>query len=312
MSDFDLIMAAYEASGGDPTLLQSPTVARLVVSGNEVIGANEIPGVTMTAEQLPDGVRVHLAVAPGTQVELPVHLCFGVLPERGVQRIESSFEIGPNARVEFVAHCTFPNAVQVEHLMDGTIQVGAGATMRYSETHYHGEQGGVVVRPTARVSVEEGASYYSGFSLSHGRAGKLDFNYEVEVGRNGLAELDAKAMGWADDEIIVRETIRLNGEGARGLAKSRIAVRDRARSEVFGTTEGNAPLARGHIDCVEIVRDQAIAHAVPVVRVSDPQAQVTHEAAIGTVDKKELETLLARGLEEERAVDIIVRGMLGD
>jgi hypothetical protein len=312
MSDFDLLMAAYEASGGDPELFSSSTVARLVVSGNEIIGANQIPGIEMFAEQLPDGVRVRLAVAPDTQVALPVHLCFGMLPERGMQRIVATFEIGARASVEFVAHCTFPNAIEVEHLMEGEIHVGAGATMRYSETHYHGEHGGVFVHPKARVIVDEGGRYYSGFSLSHGRAGKLDFDYEIDVARNGLAELDAKALGWADDEIIVRETIRLNGEGARGLAKSRIAVRDRARSQVFGTTEGNAPMARGHIDCVEIVRDQAIAHAVPVVRVSDPQAQVTHEAAIGTVDKKELETLLARGLDEERAVDIIVRGMLGD
>jgi len=110
----------------------------------------------------------------------------------------------------------------------------------------------------------------------------------------------------------VRETIRLNGERARGLAKSRIAVRDQARSEVFGTTEGNAPFARGHVDCVEIVRDQAIARATPLVRVTNEQAQVTHEAAIGTVDKKQLETLMARGLDEEAGVEVIIRGMLGD
>ncbi len=47
-----------------------------------------------------------------------------------------------------------------------------------------------------------------------------------------------------------------------------------------------------------------------MVRVRDDRAYVTHEAAIGTVDKKELETLMARGLDEERAVDVIIRGML--
>jgi len=66
------------------------------------------------------------------------------------------------------------------------------------------------------------------------------------------------------------------------------------------------------VDCVEIVRDQATASAVPIVRVTDDRAQVTHEAAIGTVDKKELETLMSRGLDEDQAVDVIVRGMLGE
>ena len=47
-----------------------------------------------------------------------------------------------------------------------------------------------------------------------------------------------------------------------------------------------------------------------MVRVRDDRAYVTHEAAIGTVNKKELETLMARGLDEETTVDVIIRGML--
>jgi len=46
------------------------------------------------------------------------------------------------------------------------------------------------------------------------------------------------------------------------------------------------------------------------MRVTDHRAKITHDAAIGTVDKKELETLMTRGLDEEAAVDIIVQGML--
>jgi Fe-S cluster assembly scaffold protein SufB len=37
---------------------------------------------------------------------------------------------------------------------------------------------------------------------------------------------------------------------------------------------------------------------------------LTHEAAIGSVDKKQVETLMARGLTEDEAVDVVVRGML--
>lgn len=312
MSDFEAILQAYEQSGGDPQFLKSPRVASLVVSGNQVLGTNEIPGLTMTAEQLPDGVQTQVVVEPGTKVDLPVHLCFGVIPAEGVQRILSDFQIGAGAKVEFVAHCTFPNATHVQHIMEGTIQVEPGATMRYSETHYHGEQGGVEVLPKAKIWVGKGGHYFSEFNLSKGRAGKIDFDYEVDVEEDGVAELSAKAMGYGDDEIKVKETILLNGENARGLAKSRIAVRERAQSEVIGSMMGNAPFAKGHVDCVEIVRDQAIANATPIVRVTDHRAQVTHEAAIGTVDKKELETLMSRGLDEEAAVDVIIRGMLGN
>lgn len=312
MSDFEAILQAYEASGGSPEFLKSPTVGSLVISGNEVLGLNAIPGLDVVAEPLADGVHVQVRVAPGVHIERPVHLCFGVVPAEGVQRIISDFEIGAGASVEFLAHCTFPNALRVQHIMQGTVYVGPKAVMRYSETHYHGEEGGIVVQPKAEIQVDEGGHYASTFSQSKGRAGRIDFDYVVDVAREGVAELTARALGYADDHIVVRETIRLNGENARGLAKSRIAVRDRATSEVYSTTEGHAPLARGHVDCVEIVRGQAVASAVPVVRVTDDRAQVTHEAAIGTVGKKELETLMARGLDEEAAVDIIIRGMLGE
>jgi len=311
-SDFEAILRAYEKSGGNPEFLKSTKVASLIISGNTVLGLNRLPGISAEAETLPDGVKIVLAIAPGARFENPIHLCFGVIPIEGVQRILVDFDIGAGAEVEFMAHCTFPNAMKVQHIMEGTIHVGPGATMRYQETHYHGESGGVEVLPRAQVTVDEGGKYFTGFNLSQGRVGRMEFDYTVDVGARGLAELTAKALGYGDDEIIVRETIRLNGEYARGLAKSRIAVRDHARSDVYGTTEGNAPFARGHVDCIEIVRGHAVANAVPIVKVTDDRAMVTHEAAIGAVGKKELETLMARGLDEETAVDVIVRGMLGE
>ncbi len=48
----------------------------------------------------------------------------------------------------------------------------------------------------------------------------------------------------------------------------------------------------------------------PIVEVSNAQAHVTHEAAIGSVDNKQLETLLTRGLSEDQAVDLIIQGLL--
>lgn len=68
--------------------------------------------------------------------------------------------------------------------------------------------------------------------------------------------------------------------------------------------------ARGHVDCMEVVKDNAVAKAVPVVNVTNPLAKVTHEAAIGSVDKRQLETLMSHGLSPEKAVDIIVKGLL--
>lgn len=309
--DFELVLDAYEQAGGRPNALQSDRIASAVISGNRVLAMHEVPGVHFDAEEIATGVRARIAVDPGTRVAYPVHLCFGVVPAQGLQEIIPVFEIGEGAEVGFLAHCTFPNAVDLRHVMDGEIHVGPGATMRYTEAHYHGPSGGIQVLPTSRVVVEEGGRFENAFSLTHGRVGRMEIVVEVDVAARGIVELVAKAYGFGDDTIRVDEVVRLNGPGARGVTKTRMAVRDRAVSEVYTTAEGNAPDARGHMDCTEIVRGNAVARNVPIVVVRNDRARVTHEAAIGSVSSKELETLMARGLDEDTAVDIIIRGMLG-
>jgi Fe-S cluster assembly scaffold protein SufB len=308
--DLEALMEAYRQAGGDPEALRQANVATLVVSANKVLIAHEIEGIHFEAEELPEGIKARIVVAPDTHVERTVHLCFGMLPAEGRQEIIASYDIGAGAQVEFLAHCTFPNAVQLQHVMDADIHIGAGAKMTYTEAHYHGQTGGIEVLPKARMTVDEGGRFVTTFSLVHGRVGKLDVDYDVTVAERGLVEMTAKVYGHADDAISVREVMHLDGEGARGLTKTRVAVRDTAYSEVLTTAEGNAPGVRGHMDCTEIVRDQAQARNVPIVVVRDDQARVTHEAAIGTVSRKEMETLMARGLDEDEAVDTIIRGML--
>jgi hypothetical protein len=308
--EFAAIMEAYEEAGGKPDILQTPRIGSAVVNANQVVSINEIEGVTIEAEEQEDGIRARIIVAPGVKIEHPVHLCFGMTAEEGLQRIESHFEIGEEAEIGFLAHCTFPQATQLKHVMEAQIHVGSGATMRYSEEHYHGPHGGVEVLPTTHAQVEKGGRLESEFNLTHGRVGRMTIDFEADVEADGVVETIAKAYGSGDDAISIKELIRLNGKGARGLTKTRAAVRDQAISEVYTTAEGNAPDAIGHMDCTEIVRNQAQARNVPIVVVRDERARVTHEAAIGSVGQKELETLMARGLDEEEAVDIIIRGML--
>lgn len=304
------MLEAYQQTGGEPAALQLPQVATLVVSTNTVLVAHEIAGIHFQAEPLEHGVKATIHVEANAKIENPVHLCFGVIPAEGIQQILANYEIGAGAEVQFLAHCSFPNAIKVQHLMEGTIHVGKHASLTYTEEHFHGQSGGVEVLPRVRVKVDEGGRFNTTFVLTRGRIGKMVFDYEVEADDGAVVEMTTKAYGQVDDEVVVREVVRLNGEKARGLTRTRVAGRDQACSQVFTTMEGNAAGARGHMDCTEIVRNRAVAQNTPLVIVRHDQAQVTHEAAIGSVNRKELEALLARGLDEDEAVDLIIRGMI--
>lgn len=310
-AEFEAIAKAYLQSGGDPAGLIDAKVASLVVSHTRILHSNSIPGVCIEGEETATGAQARITVAPKTMVAAPVHLCFGVLPKEGLQEIVSEFHIGEGARVRFVAHCSFPNAVRVKHVMQAAIHVAKGGHMDYSETHYHGPDGGVEVLPVAHIDVAEGGTYTSTFKLVEGAVGTLRLDYQAHVGKDAVCELDAKVYGKKRDQITINESLFLDGERARGLAKSRVVAADQCVSTVVGEAVGSAPYARGHVDCVEILTGpDARASAVPKLRVVNERAKLTHEAAIGSVDKKQIETLMARGLSEDQAVDVVVKGML--
>ena len=311
VKEYEVMLEAYDRAGGDLDALKSKEVGNLVIHKNKVLTANEVEGIKIETEETETGVNIYFLVKEGAKIKYPVHLCFGVLPKEGLQEIVLKVNVQDGAEVGIIAHCIFPSAVNIIHKMDADIKIGDNAKFYYHETHYHGDFGGIKVIPKAKVEVGKKSVYQNTFSLIEGCVGRLDFNYEVFCGEKSITELVAKVYGKKEDDIKILEKVNLNGREARSLIKSRLVLRDKARAEVIGETYGNAPLARGHVDCTEIVDgEEAIAKAIPIVSVNNKEAKVTHEAAIGSIDKKQMQTLMARGLDEEEAVKVIVKGIL--
>jgi len=310
MNDLDQLYEAFRQIGEDPTQILTPETAYLVAYGHNIVGMQSVPGVIIVPERTKHGIHASVTVLEGYKLEQPVHLCFSLFEKFGSQNIELELTLQPHSQVTFWSHCIFTMPEVARHAMMAQINIEEGAELVYNEVHYHGLSGGIEVVPRAKVELGHLARYRADFSLVQGRVGKLDIDYSVDVGKEAVAELTSKVYGHVTDEIRIRERIDLNGDNARGLVKSRVAVEDEASAEVIGATYGNAAGARGHVDCLEIVRGSGVVSAIPEVRVTHPQAKVTHEAAIGSVDQAQLETLMARGLDPEQAVDVIVRGML--
>ncbi|MCM8801598.1 MAG: SufD family Fe-S cluster assembly protein [Candidatus Omnitrophica bacterium] len=310
MQDYELMIEAYTKAGGLASVFKDSNIAHLVVHKNKVIGKNLVKGLILEPEETASGVDIKLKVEKGIKIQNPVHLCFGVLPKEGIQEINIKAKIEDGAGIKLLAHCVFPNALKVVHKMQAEIEVGDNAYYEYNEVHFHGEDGGIEVIPKARIKLGKNSHLVTNFFLLKGRVGIFDLDYETEVLDNSSLDMTAKIYGYADDKIKIREAGKLIGRASRGLIKSRIAVKDNAISQIINELIANAPEARGHVDCVEIIQGNAQAKAIPIVNVTNEFAKVTHEAAIGRVDKKQVETLMSRGLEEEKAIDIVVGGML--
>ncbi|MBC7334369.1 MAG: SufD family Fe-S cluster assembly protein [Actinobacteria bacterium] len=290
--------------------LHDPNTARIIINKNKIIDTNLVPGLSVDPKKIEDGVDINIVLAKGTRVRNPVHLCFGVTHKKAIQRILLNIEIGENSEVLIFSHCVFPNAIDVKHIMDATIRIGKGAKYSYLERHIHSEEGGVTVIPRARIVLEEGARLKTEFELLKGRVGSIDIDYETVCEKDSVMEMTAKIDGKGEDIIKIREVGNLVGEGSRGVLTSRVAVREKAKAEIYNKLVATAAFARGHVDCKEVIQGDAVASAIPIVEVANPKARVTHEASIGSVDAKELQTLMSRGLTEEEATSLIIEGLL--
>lgn len=310
-SNFQMISDLYQSINADPHQLENPNVAHMEINYNRVLGMHGVSGLNIDVEELADGISAIIRLDEGIVLANPVHLCFGMLPKEGVQRIILDVNISAGAKISLLAHCTFPFAVDVQHLMDAVIKIGEGAEYAYFERHVHSPSGGVRVVPKAIVEVGPNAVFKTEFELIKGRVGNIDIDYQATCHAYSSLEMSARISGRGDDRIRLNETAHLAGEYARGVLVSKIAVRDSARAQVFNKLTASAAFARGHVDCKEIIQDNGQAEAVPIVDVRHAKAHVTHEAAIGSVDSKQLETLMSRGLDEDAATDLIIEGLLG-
>ncbi len=306
--DKDILIAELLASINQHKF--APDVAHIEIHGNEVLNRNLVDGLIVESQSLEDGVSVKIRVKRGVTIENPVYFCFGLIPENGVQRIFINTLIEEGACAQFIANCTFPNAINIQHLMNAEIELEKGASLSYFERHVHGPNGGVQIVPVTKVRLSEGARFSTEFELIKGAAGVIDLDYAAEVGKDATVDMKTRIFGRLEDSIRIKESANLLGESSTGVLTSHIAIKDKASAIIENEIIADAPYARGHVDCKEIVQDGARARAIPIVQVNNNLAHVTPEAAIGSVDSKQLETLLSRGLTEDEATDLIIEGLL--
>ncbi len=283
----------------------------LLVDRNRVIVRYPAPGVRSEVIETPTGVKTKVYVEPGTKLDDPVNFCFGAAKTTEIQTTESEIVVGEGADVKFHVYGAMAEGIKLKHKNQLKVRVEKNARFEFLDLHYNGEETMVELETETDAYVGENAYFRSVFKQTRGRAGKVKIKLKAQVDRKGVAVFETKMMGKKDDEIYVEDVIHLNGEESRGISKSRIIAVDETKATFTGETYGNAPRCRGHIDCSEVIRGENVTvKAVPIVVVNNETAKVTHEAAIGSIDKKQLETLMARGLTEDEAVDVIVQGML--
>lgn len=103
----------------------------------------------------------------------------------------------------------------------------------------------------------------------------------------------------------------LNAPGTSAEIVSRSVANDQSRILSRGHLVGNVPDVKGHLECHGLVLDdESSIYAVPELEANAANLEMSHEAAVGQIDEDEIYYLTSRGLTEEQAASMIVRGFL--
>ncbi len=309
--EFEMITKAYEKSGGNISKLLDRKIASIIISGDKVIGMNSIEGIEIKSKNIEDGVSVDFRVFKNVKVPTPIHICTGYTKKEGIQRVVFNIVIEDGAEVNFISHCSFPWSTKFKHIAKSNVFIGKNAKMTYMDEHFHSDNGNIELQTKTNAIIDDGGYYYNSFTLTKTRVGKLLVEMDMQLKNRAVGELISTIKGQKDDIIDINEIVRLDGEKSHGIAKTVAIAMDRSKAYVRTEAYGNAPNSKGHIECNEITKgDMVDVQTIPLLKVTNDTSELTHEASIGRVNQLELETLMAKGLTEDEATDMIIKGLI--
>lgn len=210
--EFEAIVKTAEKLGTDASNFMDKRIASIIISGNRVIGLNNVPGLKLVPTTMQDGVQVDMEIEENVQIPFPIHVCTGYLEKKGYQRVVFNIRVKKNAKVKFTAHCVFPQAEEFTHEAVSNVVVEEGAIMEYNDEHYHSDAGTITLKTTTNAVVENGGVYRNTFHLTKTRVGRLEVKMNLTLKENAVGELVSKVKASKNDEVDINEVVYLNGE----------------------------------------------------------------------------------------------------
>jgi Fe-S cluster assembly scaffold protein SufB len=250
-----------------------------------------------------------IRVPAGKKSSMPIQTCLLLGSDKTFQTVHNIIIVEEGATLDIITGCTAKKGVEEGlHLGISEMYVKKGATLNFTMIHNWAEQIGV--RPRTVVKVEEGGTYVSNYiCLKPVRSVQTYPTVKLE-GKGAVTRLNTIAIAHPGSELDLGSRAIFNAPGTKAELISRtitIGGRIIARGEMIGNAKG----AKGHLECKGLVlTDKGSQLAIPILEANVDDVELTHEAAVGKIAKDQLEYLMARGLTEDEAVGMIVRGFL--
>jgi uncharacterized protein len=263
---------------------------------------------TARAESMPHH-GYFLRALPGAQVEFPLQACLYLSQEGLAQNVHNIVIAEEDSELHIITGCAVsPHTQSGLHIGISEFYVKKNARLTF--TMIHNWAPGVAVRPRTGIIVEENGVFLSNYICMKPVGTLQAYPTAYCVGENATVRFNSILLAREGSDIDVGARVFLRGKGCRAESVSKAITTGGnivARGHFIGEAEG----VKGHLECRGLIlSDKGRIHAIPELEGNVKDVEMTHEAAVGRIDREEIEYLMARGLTAEEATAAIVRGFL--
>jgi len=250
-----------------------------------------------------------LRALPGSKVKFPLQSCLFIGEDKIAQNVHNIIIVEEDADLHIITGCTVGSHVNKGlHLGVSEFYVKRNARLIFTMIHNWAE--GIAVRPRSAGILEENASFVSNYICMRPVRSLQMYPTSHLNGSNASARYNSILFAPPGSELDVGGRVILRAPGSSAEVVSR-AVTTGGKIWSRGQLVGMTPGIKAHLECNGLIlKEGGMIKAIPELEAQSPDVIMSHEAAVGKIAQEEIEYLMARGISEEEATALIVRGFV--
>ncbi|MCM8818443.1 MAG: SufD family Fe-S cluster assembly protein [Candidatus Omnitrophica bacterium] len=250
-----------------------------------------------------------IRIKKDTKTIFPVQACLYLKSKKFKQKVHNIVVIEENAQAHLITGCTSAKDTEdAYHLGISEFFVHKGGFLNFTMIHSWKEN--IEVEPKSVAVVEENGIFVSNYINLKPVKKIVMYPTAILEGKNSRARFNSIILSFPDSyhDIGSRCILANSGTSAEIISRS---VSYGGIVIARGHIKSTFPSTRGHLECKGLLlSEKGIIHAIPELETLYQDVELTHEASIGKIKKEEIEYLASRGISEEEAQSLIIRGFM--
>ncbi|MFN4227139.1 MAG: SufB/SufD family protein [Candidatus Ratteibacteria bacterium] len=250
-----------------------------------------------------------IRIRKGVKTLFPVQACLYIKTKKFKQKIHNIVIVEEDAQVYIITGCTSAKETEdAYHLGITEFYVKKNGFLNF--TMIHSWKKDIEVQPLSIAIVEEEGIFISNYISLTPVKKIVMYPTTILDGENSKFRSSSIIVSYSDSYQDIGSRCILSNKNTSAEIISR-AISYGGKVIARGHIKADSPIVKGHLECRGlIINEEGVIHAIPELETSYRDVELSHEAAIGKIKREEIEYLASRGIPEEEAQSMIIRGFI--